>query len=148
VTGTPAVHARRTTYTVTMSDLASSVRAPLSLAVTDTSPPKLRLGGPAVQSVLRQKAVTVRASCNEPCRLSARGTITVPDLGAVALRRARASLEAAGTGRLSLALSAAAQKRLAGWLVRGKRGRAIVAVRAADRAGNASTATRTIVLKK
>jgi hypothetical protein len=147
VTGTPAVYERRTTYTVTMSDLASSVRAPLSIAVTDTSAPKLRLGGPAVQSVLRQNAVTVRASCNEPCRLSARGTITVPGLGTVTLRRARASLGAAGTRRLSLALSAAAQHRLAGWLVRGRRGRATVAVHAADRAGNASTATRTIALK-
>lgn len=148
VTGTPAVYGRRMTYTVTMSDLAGSVRAPLAIAVADTSAPKLRLGGPSVQSVLRQKAVTVRASCDEPCRLSASGTITVPGLGAVMLRRARASLETAGTTRLNLVLSADARKRLAEWLVRGTQGQATVAVRASDRAGNASTARRTIALRE
>lgn len=147
VAGKPAVYARRTTYIVMMSDLAGSVRAPLAIAVMDASAPKLRLVGPAVQSVLRQKAVKIRASCNEPCRLSARGTITVPGFGAVGLRRTRVSLEAAGTTKLTLALSAAAQKRLAGWLVGGRRGRATVTVRAADRAGNTSVATRTIALR-
>jgi FG-GAP repeat/Putative Ig domain len=148
VVGTPAVFARRTTYTVTMSDLAGSVQAPLAIAVTDTSAPRLRLAGPAVQSVLRQGAVTVRASCDEPCRLSAHGTIAVPGLGAVRLRRVRVSLEAAGTTNLRLALPPAARKRLAGWLALGARGRATVEVRAADRAGNASTARQTIAAKK
>jgi hypothetical protein len=148
VTGTPVVFARRATYTVTMSDLTGSVRAPLAIAVSDRRAPRLGLGGPVVQRVLRQSAVIVRAFCDEPCRLGARGAITVPGLGAVGLRRARASLEAAGTTRLRLTLSAAAEKRLAGWLVRAQRGQATVVVHAADRAGNASTARRTIAVKK
>ncbi len=73
VSGTPAIYGRRTAYTVTMRDLTGSVRAPLTITITDTQAPILELGGPAIQSVLRQKAVRVRASCNEPCRLSASG---------------------------------------------------------------------------
>ncbi len=148
ISGAPAVYARRTAYTATMSDLAGSVRAPLTITITDMRAPMLRLGGPAVQRVLDQRAVLIRASCNEPCRLSASGTVSVADVRAVIrLRRARTTLEAAGTTTLSLALTAAAQKRLAGLLKRAKRGRATVGVRAADRAGNASTARRTIALR-
>ncbi len=148
VSGTPAVYARRRAYTVTMSDLTGSIRAPLAITITDTRAPILRLSGPIVQSIPRQKAVRIRASCNEPCRLSASGAVTVPGVGAViGLGRARATLEAAGTTTLSLALSAGARKRLAGLLEQAKRGRATVTVQATDRAGNASTQKRTVALR-
>ncbi|HSF60684.1 MAG TPA: putative Ig domain-containing protein, partial [Gaiellaceae bacterium] len=148
IAGTPVVFARRKAYTVTMTDLAGSVRAPLAIAVTDRSAPRLRLGGPAVQDVLRRRAVTVRASCSEPCRLSARGAIVVPGLGSVGLRRVRASLETARATRLDLSLSTAARKRLAGWLVDGRHGRATVVVHATDRAGNTSSARQTVAVRR
>jgi hypothetical protein len=147
VSGTPAAYSRATRYAVTMSDLTGSVRAGLTITVADREAPRVRLAGPRLQDVLRQRAVTVRASCNEPCRLRASGTVHLLGTGAVVpLRATGATLEAPGVTTLRLALSAGAQKRLSAALERGRPARATVAARAVDHAGNASTAKRTIVL--
>jgi FG-GAP repeat/Putative Ig domain len=147
VTGTPTVYARRTAYTVTMRDLAGSARAMLTITVTDRKAPRLGLGGPTVQSVLRGRTVTVRASCNEPCSLRASGTIRALGVGPIHVGPARAKLEAPGVTTVRLALSASGLRRLTALLTQGGRASATVSVRAVDRAGNASTAKRTIVLR-
>jgi hypothetical protein len=71
LSGTPRVARPRTTYTVTMSDLAGSTTAPLSIQVrarADTTPPRLLLGGPQTQRLLAKKGIIVRAHCDEPAR--------------------------------------------------------------------------------
>ena len=147
VTGTPTVYARRTAYTVTMRDLAGSARAMLTITVIDRKAPQLGLGGPTVQSVLRRRTVTVRASCNEPCSLRASGTIRTLGAGPIHVGPTRAKLEAPGVTTVRLALSASGLRRLTALLTQGGRASATVTVRAVDRAGNASTAKRTIVLR-
>jgi hypothetical protein len=147
VSGTPVTFARRAAYRVTLRDLAGSVRAPLVIAVRDARAPVLTLSGQRVQRAVVQGAVTVRASCDEPCRLTASGRLLM--LGTettIRLQRARARLRAPGGTTLRLALSPVARQRLAALLEEGARARAVVAVRAVDRAGNARVATRGIVL--
>ncbi len=91
----------------------------------------------------------VSASCDEPCSLQASGRIAV--LGttiALPLRAASGQLARPGRKTLKLALSAAAQKRLAKLFAEGKRARATVTVRAVDGAGNRRSATGTFALRR
>jgi FG-GAP repeat/Putative Ig domain len=148
VTGTPAVYRRTARYAVTMTDLTGSVRAALVITVADRELPRLRLSVPSVQHVLRQHAVIVRASCDEPCRLRASGTVSVAGTGVVAtLQTIRQTLPSRDAKTLRLPLSGSAQRRLTAALQQGRLTRAVVTVRAVDRAGNASSATRTIALR-
>jgi hypothetical protein len=140
VTGTPLTYAPRATHTVRMTDLAGTVRALLTVTVTDARAPRLTLAGPRVQDVRRHRTVVVRASCDEPCVLRATGRARVLGTAQViALRSVRARLDAAGATLLRLPLARA--------LPAGARARATVTVRAVDRAGNASAATRTLRLR-
>ena len=143
VTGAPAVFTRRAPHTVTMSDLTGVARAVLAITITDRRAPRLILGGPRVQD-MRQGAVAVRASCDELCHLRASATLRAPGL-AITLRPTRDTLKAAGITTLRLAVPGAARSRL---LAQGGHARATVVVRAVDRAGNASTAKRAIVIRR
>jgi FG-GAP repeat len=112
----------------------------------DTTPPRLKLGGPESQRVLRQKAVIVTASCNEACTLRASGTVFVAQSAKFLVRPAFSTLAAPGWRTLKLSLTASALAQLERALRRGKRGTANVVVRAVDRAGNAKWATRSLRL--
>jgi FG-GAP repeat/FG-GAP-like repeat/Putative Ig domain len=155
VTGTPgAVYSQ--THTVTMEDLVGTVSAPLAITIraappaADTVAPRIVLRATSPQRAARQKRIIVRASCNEACRLSALGTITI--LGRrpvrVALRSASSPRLTAGQRTLSLVLSRPQLKRLSGFLAKGRRARANVTVRALDAAGNQRAATRAIVVRR
>jgi hypothetical protein len=91
--------------------------------------------------------LTVRASCNEPCSLRASATIRALGVGPIHVGPARAKLEAPGVTTVRLALPASGLRRLTALLTQGGRASATVSVRAVDRAGNASIAKRTIVLR-
>jgi hypothetical protein len=146
VTGTPRVYTPTRPYVVTMTDLTSSVRAALRITITDRRAPRLTLGGPRIQDVDRRNAVTVRAACDERCRLVAAGAV-VGAGGPVTLRAVRRTLAAPGATTLRLTIPAAARMRLGTALDQGRRVRAIVEVHAVDPAGNASHARRAIVLR-
>jgi hypothetical protein len=152
--GTAQAEQPATDYTVTMTDLAGSTTATLTIRVdaapaADTTPPQLVLGGPASQRLLVKKAITVRASCDEPCSLTATGSVVI--LGTrfvVGLKRATAELDEAGSVSLRLVFSPAAQSRLRRHWDAGERVRAKLTVRAVDEAGNASTSKRTVTVRR
>lgn len=156
INGTPTATHAQTTHTVTMEDLVGTVSAGLTITVVaaptppDRTAPRLTLRAASPQRALRQKKITVRASCNEACTLSAQGSITI--LGRrparVALRSASSVRLTAGQRTLSLVLTRAQLKRLSGFLAKGRRARANVTVRARDAAGNQHAATRAIVVRR
>jgi FG-GAP repeat len=152
VVGTPAAAAAQaqTTHTVTMEDLAGEVGAPLVLTVTpDRIPPQLRIRAAARQRALKQKRILLRVGCSEPCALRLQGAIVIPGSRAIIpLRSANAPKHKTVQRQLSLGLTKAARKRLAGFLARGKRPKAIVSIRARDRAGNRKTNTRGIIVRR
>lgn len=113
---------------------------------TDTTPPRLVLGGPMSQHALRQKAVIVTASCGEPCALKASGTMAITGQArrlALVPASGRVSI---GSMPLRLAMSLKVLSQLQNALRHGKRARVTVVVHAVDNAGNARTARRTIRL--
>lgn len=94
--------------------------------------------------MLRQKGVIVDVYSDEPCVLKGSGTITVPDTKTVlTLVTARATLKATGTTKLKLTLRPSALSTLERALRRANQARARITVRARDRAGNVTSATRT-----
>ncbi len=150
VVGTPTAGQAQTTHTVTMEDLAGEVSAPLVLTVTaDRIPPLLRIRAAAKQRALKQKRILLRVGCNEPCALRLQGAIVIRGSRAIiALRSANAPKHKIAQRTLALVLTKAARKRLAGFLARGKRAKAIVSIRARDRAGNRKTNTRGIIIRR
>jgi FG-GAP repeat len=115
----------------------------------DAKAPALRLAARTPQRPLRQKGVFVRASCDEACALHATGTIGVAGKGpTLGLRAASARLIAPGRRTLRLALPRAGARRLALLLARGPRVGVTVRVRARDRAGNTTTASRTAAVRR
>jgi hypothetical protein len=119
------------------------------VASFDGQRPSLRLAGPESQRVVARKRVVVRATCDEACVLSARGTITVTGTrGALRLAATTARLDRAGTRTLTLRLAEAQLRRLANALGPGGRGRATVTVSAVDTVGNATTATRRVAVRR
>ena len=119
------------------------------VASFDGHAPSLRLAGASPQRVVTRKRVVVRATCDESCVLSARGAISIPGVrGTLRLVPATSRLDRAGSRSLVLRLAPARLQRLAGVLEPGLRARATVTVRAVDAAGNATTSTRTIVVRR
>ena len=82
--------------------------------------PKLTLGGASPQRLLDQHGITVTARCDKACSLAATGSVSIVGTRSVfGLTPARANLAAAGTARLTLRFTAAAQKRFRRLLKRG-----------------------------
>jgi hypothetical protein len=147
VSGTAARPEPRTSYTVTMTDLAGAAHAQLSMTIRDETAPALHVRARQQQHVLHQRGVIVAGTCNEACTLLASGDLTVAGTRVtIGLKPARAILRTAGASTLELGLSGAAQTRLARLLGRHGHGRATVTVRAVDRSGNAASAVRIVSL--
>jgi YVTN family beta-propeller protein len=115
-----------------------------SVTVADTDPADLKLAGKKRQKA--DAALELKASCDEPCTLSAGGKITVGGGGgksavkAFRLGKARASIGAGQRKTLKLKVPKAA---------RGARsGTARITVTATDAAGNKSRAKRTIKITR
>ena len=119
---------------------------PVDVLLSLSAAPKLTLGGASPQRLLAKKGITVTASCDKPCSLSAAGSVRILGTRYVfGLTRASARL-AAGTRTLTLRFPAAAQKRFGLLLKPGQRARAVITVRAADKAGRTRSATRTVAV--
>ena len=148
VVGTPRAAAARTTHTVTMNDLVGQTTATLTVTVdADRIPPRLRIRAAAKQRALKQKRILLRVGCNEPCALRLQGAIVIRGSRAIIpLRSANAPKHKTAQRTLALVLTKPARKRLAGFLAKGKHAKAIVSIRARDRAGNRKTNTRGIIV--
>ena len=85
----------------------------------------------------------VTASCSESCTLRASGSVDRPKLP---LTPVSASLPGPGTRTMRLTLPPATRERLVDLLRGGTQTPVTVTVRAADAAGNTSTARRTIIV--
>jgi PKD repeat protein len=123
--------------------------ASASTSRTVTVRSAVRLGGRSSQRLLAQKGITVAARCEKPCALSATGVVRILHTRfALRLRGARASLPAAGTATLKLVLSPPALKRFRQLFTPDSHAHVTVTVRATYAAGAASTATRTIAVRR
>ena len=106
------------------------------------------LGGASTQQLLAQQGIVVTAKCNTPCSLSATGSVTI--LGTrylFYLTRASAKL-AGGTRTLTLRCSAVEQRRFRNLLKPGHKIRALITVKATDKAGNTRTSKRTVTVRR
>jgi len=107
----------------------------------DTTPPELELNAKRRQRINR--AVKVKATCDEPCTVSARAKAKLPSDKKLKLRTATAELFAGETEKLRLKASDQVQRKLE------RAGRAKVKVRAtaADAAGNETAAKARVKLR-
>ena len=105
----------------------------------------------ARQHALRTGFVTIRVRCDELCTVSASGRVLITRRAHAAAaavlrtRTARATLVAGARSTLRLKLSKATRRAIRRSLARGGRRATVrISVRAADRSGNARTATRRV----
>jgi plastocyanin len=122
---------------------------PGTTVFADKTAPALRLSGSTRQKVLRQRAVSVRATVDEAANLVARGWVSIPGRGKI-LRTKRISRQVAAraTSKLSLKLSGPALKAFRRALRKHTRLTARITVTARDQAGNRAVAKRRVKLKK
>jgi hypothetical protein len=122
----------------------------VDLAVrVDTVPPDLVVAGRSSQRALHQRGILVSASCDEACTVEASGALTIRgQRRKLALQPSSSASVAAAPKRLRLGFDANTRRRLAAALEQRLSVRATVAVRAVDRAGNASRVQRTITVKR
>jgi hypothetical protein len=107
----------------------------------------LTLTGASTQPLLAQKAITVTARCSKPCSLVASGSVTIVGTRYLfGLTRASANLADAGSTKLTLRFSAVAQRQFRLFLKPGQRAKAKITVRATDKAGRSTTATRIVAV--
>ncbi len=151
VTGTPVAAKAQTTHTVTMQDSAGQVSAPLVVTVKaapDVTAPPLKVRAVSSQRAVKQGKIVIRAKCGEPCALRGRGAIVVAGSSAViSVGTVNAARLTTAPRALSLRLTKSAAARVARLLAQGRRVRAIVTVRARDKAGNARQASRGITIR-
>ena len=108
---------------------------------------KLTLGGASTQRLLGQKGISVTARCGAPCSLSATGSVAIIGTRYVfGLTRASAG-PAAGSRTLTLRFPAAAQRQFRQLLKPGLRARAVITVKATDKAGRTTTSKRTVAVR-
>jgi hypothetical protein len=108
----------------------------------------LTLGGASPQRLLAQRSMTVTPNCSAPCSLAATGSVTIVGTPyAFGLTGASARL-AAGSRTLTLRFPATEQARFRRLLKPGQQARAVITVRATDKARNTTTSKRTIAVSE
>jgi sugar lactone lactonase YvrE len=128
-----AEYGNRTVRKVAKASVAAALTLSLSAAPT--------------QRLLAQKGIKVSARCGTPCSLAATGSVKILGTKYVfSLTRANTKL-AAGTRTLTLHCSAAERKRFRRLLKPGQQARAVITVKAADKAGRTSTSKRTVAVR-
>jgi hypothetical protein len=111
---------------------------PCSDAAFDTTPPVVKLDHVRLRSVLRQRAVSFRVTCDESCGFRAHGTMFVSGQRIGLAPSNKLAARGAHTD-VRLGVGRALHKQLARAVGRGRRPRIVVRVDARDAAGNAST---------
>lgn len=112
----------------------------------DERPPAVRLVGLGNRVSGRGGRITVRARCDEPCRLSASGRLAGSGRTG-RLRTARRRAEPNRTVRLVLRVPAATRRLASRQRRRGRAARVVLRVTASDLAGNRQVARRTLRLR-
>jgi hypothetical protein len=112
----------------------------------DGNAPKLTLAAKRVQRALKTKALALSARCDEQCSLRAVAKVKVGRKNVV-LGRAKATGFSGRAAKMKLKLSAKSLARLRKAMKRGKV-KVVLAVRAADAAGNAAAGSRTVTAKR
>ena len=120
--------------------------------LTDGTPPLLKLLTAKTQNALKQKGIVVEVSTNEAARITASVSLAVPATGKSSPRtyRMRPMSKSLGAGqgtKLNLKFGAPLMKVIAAALKQGKL-KATVRVTAADGAGNRTTRTLKVTLKR
>ena len=117
---------------------------PAPQSAPDTTPPTLIVQAARAQRIGRQRGIRLSVMCDEPCRLSAQGTIK---LGRTTVKLARTllSVSPGRPFRIRLAVHPRALRRLAAALAAGRRLTARVVVRAHDARGNDAPVKRVAV---
>jgi hypothetical protein len=129
------------TITVTNDDAA-----PASGPTPDGTAPKLTLAAKRVQRALKTKALAMSARCDEQCSLRAVAKVKIGRKNVV-LGRATATGASDQAAKMKLKLSRKALARLRKAMKRGKV-TVLLAVSAADAAGNAATGSRKVTAKR
>jgi sugar lactone lactonase YvrE len=105
------------------------------------------VGGASSQRLLAEGGITVTAGCNQPCSLSATGSVTIAGTHYVfGLTRASAGL-AAGKRTLKLGCTSAQLKRFRKLFKPGRRAQAVITVKATDKTGHTTTSKRMVVVR-
>ncbi len=114
---------------------------------TDAAALKLALGGASSQRLLAQQGVTVTARTDRACTFAASAKLTIIGTGHVfVLVSASAKIGAAGSRTLKLKLPAVVRTRFRQLWKPGLKARVTITVRATDKAGRRSSATRIVTV--
>ena len=136
-----------TGQTVACGGSVGQATATQPVHVPDATPPTLSLSGKKTQKL--GKSVAVGAECNEACSVTATGQLVVKTkTRKFKLKRATAAIGAGQKKTLKLKLSKKARGAAASALLAGGKAKAKLTVVATDPSGNATTAKRTVKLKK
>ena len=120
-----------------------------SMPAPDLTGPALRLGGRRLQRGLKTRAVLVRARCpEEACTVGATGRLEVPKKRSFKINAPTKRLVAGQTATLKLKLKRRVRLAARRSLARHSAVRARIKVIAADLAGNPTSASRTIFLRR
>jgi hypothetical protein len=112
----------------------------------DGTAPKLTLSAKRVQRALKTKALALSAGCDEQCSLRVVATVKV-GRKQVLVGRAKATGASGHAAKMKLKLSRKSLARLRKAMRRGKAS-VVLTVSAADAAGNAAAASRTVTAKR
>jgi hypothetical protein len=116
----------------------------------DSAAPVVSLLAKRVQDPLRQRAIVVEAACPlEACVAVARGALSLPRAARVHRFRSSATqIPGGGKAKLKLRVGSRARRAIRRALARHRRLTVRITVTATDAADNASTARRTVALKR
>lgn len=116
----------------------------------DTAAPVVRVLAKRAQDPLRQRAIVVEAACPlEACVAVARGALSLPRAARVHRFRSSArQIPSGGRAKLKLRVGSGARHAIRHAVASRRRLTVRVTVTATDAAGNASTAKRTVTLKR
>jgi streptogramin lyase len=118
-------------------------------AAKDTVAPKISLSGKTKQRFTRKGTLTISVQCNEACVVTAQAAVSTP--GASKVRRSKKATKLISAGKrakLTLRFKKKDAKAIVRALKRKRKLKAKVAIGSKDSEGNASSAKRTIKLKR
>jgi hypothetical protein len=115
-------------------------------AAPDRTAPRLTVAAKAIQRALKVKRLALSARCNERCKLAVVAKLRIGKR-TVVLGRAKATRAAGRTARFKVKLSRKALVKLRTATKRGN-AKVVLAVKAADDAGNRAAASRRVTIKR
>ena len=140
----------RTGATVTITDDDAAPAAPGNLPATPAGPdktaPTLTLAAKRIQRALKTKRLRLSARCNERCNLAAVAKIRIGKKKVV-LGRSNATAPAGQSAKIKLKLSKKTLRTMRKAIKRG-RAKVVVSVRAVDTAGNRTSRSRRVTVRR